>query len=595
MAVSSINLFPKKIKDGFRSFWSRGGTNEFYPGGADDQRRFGRGKLARDIAEIMKENRHRMLLGDSRYIYQAFSTVSGAVNQKANYVFGNSWQLKSHSSDKEFAKSVEEDFKKIDRMLDTRGRGFSFRNNVWLASKTIDTDGDFLILLTEDEESGFPKLQFIESHRLGNFEEELNQDNLIKDGPFKGRRIFAGVIVDSLMQPVAYRIKDESRSRGYQDVPANGVIHVANIEWFSQTRGQPTIAAGILDWYDLSETRDSEKISQKVSSALSLIESNETGTMDSGNMIVNPNSGSDGRLQTQLFDSGLIRYIKNGGSLQAHTSARPSDQWLNFTKMIESSAFYALGWRREMLDSSAIGGAGVRAVVSDVNKSIQARCEMIKAAWHRAALYVIAKRAKQGVYDLPDDWYKVSFTKPPQFTVDEGRVRAADLSYLRAGLLTEDAIVEARGGDYETVLRTRAANIKLKQEIAAEFDIDPIQLGTIAQPGDPDILTTAEQNSEDQDENSDSEKQALDFATLKAKFDSYGIGVRAGSITPQISDEESFRAEAGLPQLSKEARDAWGDDGGFRRPITLQSGAEAQSDILTTTETNIENDRETTE
>jgi capsid protein len=248
MAVSSINLFPKKIKDGFRSFWSRGGTNEFYPGGADDQRRFGRGKLARDIAEIMKENRHRMLLGDSRYIYQAFSTVSGAVNQKANYVFGNSWQLKSHSSDKEFAKSVEEDFKKIDRMLDTRGRGFSFRNNVWLASKTIDTDGDFLILLTEDEESGFPKLQFIESHRLGNFEEELNQDNLIKDGPFKGRRIFAGVIVDSLMQPVAYRIKDESRSRGYQDVPANGVIHVANIEWFSQTRGQPTIAAGILDW-----------------------------------------------------------------------------------------------------------------------------------------------------------------------------------------------------------------------------------------------------------------------------------------------------------------------------------------------------------
>ena len=498
MAVSSINLFPKKVKDGWRSFWSRGGTNEFYPGGADDQRRFGRGKLARDIAEIMKENRHKMLLGDSRYIYQAFSTVSGAVNQKANYVFGNSWRLKSHSADHEFATAGEEDFQKIDRMLDTRGRGFAFRKNVWLASKTIDVDGDFLILLTEDKETGFPKLQFIESHRIGNCDERLNQDNLITDGPYSGRRIYAGVIVDPLMQPVAFRIKDESKERGYQDVPANGVIHVANIEWFSQTRGQPTVAAGILDWYDLSETRDSEKISQKVNSALSLIESNETGTVDSGNFVVNPNPGGDGRLQTQLFDSGLIRYIKNGGSLQAHTSARPSDQWLNFTKMIESSAFYALGWRREMLDSSAIGGAGVRAVVSDVNKSIQARCEDIYTAWHRAALYVIAKRAKMGTYDLPDDWYKISFTKPPHFTVDEGRVRAADLNDLRAGLITEDAIVQARGADYETVLRTRAANIKLKKEIAAEFEIDPIELGTISKPGDSEVLIQTETETEDE-------------------------------------------------------------------------------------------------
>ena len=245
----------------------------------------------------------------------------------------------------------------------------------------------------------------------------------------------------------------------------------------------------------MSETRDSEKISQKVKSALSLIESNETGTVDSGNFVVNPNPGSDGRLQPQLMDSGLIRYIKNGGSLQAHTSARPSDQWLHLTKLIESSGFYAMGWRREMLDSSAIGGAGVRAVVSDVNKAIQARCEDIYTAWHRAALYIIAKRAKMGAYDLPDDWYKVSFTKPPHFTVDEGRVRAADLEDLRAGLMTEDAIVEARGGDYETVLRMRAANIKLKKAIAEEFEIDPIELGTMSKPSDSDAITQTETNA----------------------------------------------------------------------------------------------------
>lgn len=68
-----------------------------------------------------------------------------------------------------------------------------------------------------------------------------------------------------------------------------------------------------------------------------------------------------------------------------------------------------------------------------------------------------------------------------------------------------------------------------------------------------------------------SEQQALDFETLKAKFDSYGVGVRAGAITPQTVDEDSFRSEAGLPTMGTDVKSAWEDDGGVRRPITLQS------------------------
>ncbi len=485
MATKPIKLLPKlkKITSGVASFWGRGGTNEFYPGGADDQRRFGRGKLARDIAELMVENRQKMLLGDSRYIYQSFSTVSGAVKQKANYVYGNAWRLQSYSSDAKFALAVEEDFKKIDRLLDTRGTAFSFRKSAWLGSKTIDVDGDYFILLTENAETGFPKLQFLEAHRVGSF--GLNGAHTVTSGRYKGLRIFAGVIVDEYMQPIAYRVQDESSKEGHRDVNANSMIHVADLEWFSQSRGQPSVAAAILDWYDLAETRDAEKIAEKVNSALTLVESNETGRADMGNSIVNPQPGSDGRLQTQLMDSGLIRYIKNGGSLKAHQSNRPSDQWLNFTKLVESSAFYALGWRREMLDSSAIGGAGVRGFAADINKSIASRREVIEAGLKRAAIYVIAKRAKQGVYgELPEDWWKIGFTKAAQFTVDEGRMRAADIADLRAGLTTEDHIVEARGMDYEDLLRKRAANLVLKKQIAEENGLNPTELGTTAMPGD---------------------------------------------------------------------------------------------------------------
>jgi hypothetical protein len=492
MATKPIKLLPriKKITSGVASFWGRGGTNEFYPGGADDQRRFGRGKLAKDIAELMVEHRQKMLLGDSRYIYQSFSTVSGAVKQKANYVYGNAWRLQSYSKDTEFAMAVEKDFAQIDRLLDTRGTGFSFRKSAWLGSKTIDVDGDYFILLTENAETGFPKLQFLEAHRVGSF--GLNGGHTVEGGAYKGRRIFAGVIVNDFMEAVAYRVQDESNKNGYRDVPANSMIHVTDYEWFSQGRGQPSVAAAILDWYDLAETRDAEKIAEKVNSALTLVESNETGRADMGNSIVNPQPGGDGRLQTQLMDSGLIRYIKNGGSLKAHQSNRPSDQWLNFTKLVESSAFYALGWRREMLDSSAIGGAGVRGFAADINKSIAARREVLEVCMKRAAMYVIAKRAKQGVYDLPEDWWRIGFTKPAQFTVDEGRMRAADIADLRAGLTTEDHIVEARGMDYEELLRKRAANIVLKKQIAEDNGLNPTELGTTAMPGDPVELVEEE-------------------------------------------------------------------------------------------------------
>ena len=66
---------------------------------------------------------------------------------------------------------------------------------------------------------------------------------------------------------------------------------------------------------------------------------------------------------------------------------------------------------------------------------------------------------------------------------------------------------------------------------------------------------------------------------MKAKFDSYGVAVRAGSITPQQSDEEAFRKEAGLPDIGKAVSDAWEFDGGYRRPITLKSGSESEAEI----------------
>jgi len=60
----------------------------------------------------------------------------------------------------------------------------------------------------------------------------------------------------------------------------------------------------------------------------------------------------------------------------------------------------------------------------------------------------------------------------------------------------------------------------------------------------------------------------------KARVDAYGVAVRAGAITPQQADENSFRQALGLPPAGTEVSGDWSETGGVRKPITLQSETE---------------------
>jgi hypothetical protein len=72
---------------------------------------------------------------------------------------------------------------------------------------------------------------------------------------------------------------------------------------------------------------------------------------------------------------------------------------------------------------------------------------------------------------------------------------------------------------------------------------------------------------------------------IRDSLETYGIGVRAGAITPQTEDEINFRNLLSVPTMSKNASKAWEDDGGIRRPTTLKSKTETDA-IIDKTETN---------
>ena len=92
------------------------------------------------------------------------------------------------------------------------------------------------------------------------------------------------------------------------------------------------------------------------------------------------------------------------------------------------------------------------------------------------------------------------------------------------------------------------------------------------------------------DDNGDSAaiSSKLRFDSLKSKSDSYGVGVRAGSITPQIEDEVLFREEFGLPAMSASVKTAWDDSDGIRRPTTLKSPSEVEEGNEPTGDENVD-------
>ena len=65
-----------------------------------------------------------------------------------------------------------------------------------------------------------------------------------------------------------------------------------------------------------------------------------------------------------------------------------------------------------------------------------------------------------------------------------------------------------------------------------------------------------------------------DVTKLSALLDAYGAAVRAGVITPCLSDENEFRVRFGLKPAGPEVEADWKKYGGIRRPVTLSNPTE---------------------
>lgn len=444
-----------------------------------------------DHSKFLGRAKFRAMISDARLIHAQYSLVSAAVHQKAAFVCASGWAPIFTGEDKEFGDKA---LAVLSQALGngSTNTGHNFAKTQKFVCRYLDVDGGAFKVFALNR-NGFPVTQIIEAHRIGS----RGNETVVTKGRYKGRRIQNGIIYSEDAREIAYQFLGSTPAKD-RILPAGSILHCADWTFVSENRPWPSIAWGMLDFYDSKEARGFQKIKQKVHSALSVIETTETGKNINANPVPGPadqsSTEAESGLRTETLDAGMFRYLraKSGGKIEAFESKTPSNEWQDFDSRIVESAMLGMRWRPEMLDLSKLKGAGFRGFAKIINESIKDRHELVASYAKAELLFKVAAFQRRG--DIPEhpEWDKFAFPQPQEFNVDPGHTQKLEEANARMGRTSIPRLIRKDGNDPNEILAETADWLAERNRIAAERGVDPQELGTLSKPGDAYVQPTEE-------------------------------------------------------------------------------------------------------
>jgi hypothetical protein len=127
------------------------------------------------------------------------------------------------------------------------------------------------------------------------------------------------------------------------------------------------------------------------------------------------------------------------------------------------NAYAGANWPFEMSwDSSKLGGANIRLIVSKAMRAVEDRQDLFRPAAKRIVGYAVAKAIKSGRLPESVDWWRWSFAMPQKLTVDYGRDSKSQREDYAAGIINLGDILAERGVSLDNHIAARKAeNAKL--------------------------------------------------------------------------------------------------------------------------------------
>lgn len=370
-------------------------------------------------------------------------------------------------------------------------------------------DGEVFIYKTFSPDSGRPRIQLFEGHRVetpGDLKEE------------EGRTIIDGVRIDAKGRPIGYYFIEDDKSSKYpatSNIPqfakkyvyrkAEQVVHIFEPERPGQYRGIPFLYPVMNDLHDLDDLQLLEMKAAKAAAEVTNIITNATGElstlkmrrqrfqMNSQDQAGNSTSKPADEFSTVTFGGRTIA-LKTGEDMKQFMSNRPSVATREYWDYLTSKVCAGVGISKLLVMPYSNQGTVVRADLDVASIFFRSRSQVIATGCRDIYSWVMGW-AKDFARELdganpPPDWYSVVVRPPRSPNVDVGRNSAAMLAELEAGTRTFQDIYAETGEDWREQLRQKAEERLYIRQLAKEFSKDGIELtpdeiAGMSKPADP--------------------------------------------------------------------------------------------------------------
>jgi len=438
-----------------------------------------------DIEKLITARDSQTLRSLSGRLFTNMGVPRCAVGQIADFSIGEAW-LPSYrvQSDADAGKRVAGFMRDVwFPNCDVRGGFYDWQTLLWLTIIELYRDGDcFWALIKGDD--GFPRIQIIRAHRIGNGGNGGGYSNEIQSGKWQGLKIHDGIITWPSGRVAAYRHLLGDGMDDFEDIDAANMIHIMSPDYADQYRGLPAFTHAIDDFLSMLSSNTDERIRMQIVSRMYLTVFNETGgpDLDDPRSIMQPGVDSNNPLQprdvTATEISGGITYFQAGGGekIEQTKHENPGDIYNNFNDRMIRSSLVGIKWPMALVWQAAGQGTAERTEIMKARRTVVACQKRIRYAARRAFGWAYSVFADPSTSPKDSRWaqalpvlnypFSWDFTTPPRITVDDGRESKAMLDEWRAGARNLCDIIETQ--TVAEFYAARADEIAIRKVIARQ-------------------------------------------------------------------------------------------------------------------------------
>lgn len=491
--------------------------------------------------------------------YHAFKNNPVArtlVQTECDNVIGDGLNYQPTSSSEAWNKEAEDRYYDWLENCSVRGgdiqTGCEIQRMIWQNSRVAGDIG--WILVARGSES---RIQVVPSENI-----------VTPDGKYNAGNIYEGIEFDEFGKPITFyvmSVSEQAGQRKFIPVDARDFVFLPHMTDTNQARGETCFNTIFDTMANLDRYVDGVAQAAWMATVFGIIfkQSNSSKQVRQLEELTN----SQGNPQKAItLENGMVKYVGTDDDVAQVQASQPMQQTPEFIRTMYRMLGQPFDMPLEVIakDMSTCNFASARIGLLPFQRTCRVKAARFGSRWSRTIRWWLSREKNRAPNDpkkwktaFPADYFNHELLPNAFEYTDPVSEVQADMLQVDAGFKSPQMVIKERGRDAAKILREREE----WEDKTADL---PQVRSTMSRDATPD--PTADPNAPDPV-----------MVKIKGEVDAYGVGVRAGTITPQTEDEESFRQRMGLPAMSDAARDAWEKDKGSRRPITLTPpGGEAK-------------------